>query len=120
MRKMTKAKLRKFRELYLKMRADIIRNLNSIDPELDLDGDDVDHVQGMALSEMSEKLSQRDLDRLNRLDAALQKIEDGTFGICEDCGDVIGEKRLEIIPGVELCVNCAEQEEIHLKAYAAV
>jgi DnaK suppressor protein len=118
-KRMTKAKLRKFKEMYQEMRDNIIRSINSTDKDLDLDGDDIDQVQGKALSEMQDRLSKRDLVRLTRLETALKKIEEGSFGICEDCGGVIGEKRLEIMPGTDQCINCAEQEEIQLRSYAS-
>jgi DnaK suppressor protein len=118
MRKMPKKTREKFKKLYLKMRADIVSSINNADNELDLAGDDIDQVQGKTLSEMQDRLSKRDLAKLNRLDTALRKIDDGSFGICDDCGCRIPDKRLEILPGADLCINCAEQEETHLKAYA--
>jgi DnaK suppressor protein len=60
------------------------------------------------------------VDRLNKVGAAnsiavtladveraLEKLEDGTYGICDDCGEAIGEERLEAIPWATLCINCA-------------
>ena len=46
--------------------------------------------------------------------SALQKIEDGSFGSCERCGEPIGEKRLEALPFARHCIDCqrvVEQEE---------
>ena len=40
------------------------------------------------------------------IDRALQKIEDGTYGICEQCGDVIPDARLQALPYAALCVSC--------------
>lgn len=40
------------------------------------------------------------------IDRALQKIEDGTYGICENCGETIPDARLEALPYAALCVNC--------------
>lgn len=40
------------------------------------------------------------------IDLALQKIEDGTYGICEQCGDVIPDARLQALPYAALCVSC--------------
>ncbi len=45
-------------------------------------------------------------DSLRRISRALEKINDGTFGICEGCGKEILEKRLRIDPAVRLCVEC--------------
>lgn len=40
------------------------------------------------------------------IDRALQKIEDGTYGVCENCGQTIPDARLEALPYAALCVNC--------------
>jgi DnaK suppressor protein len=40
------------------------------------------------------------------IDRALEKIEDGTYGVCESCGEAIPEARLEALPYAALCVNC--------------
>ena len=57
-------------------------------------------------------------DLVERIDKALAKIEDGTFGICEECGDEIGIKRLEARRVTDLCVKCKEDEEQREKEYA--
>jgi DnaK suppressor protein len=53
-------------------------------------------------------------DVLDQIDGALRRIEDGSFGQCEQCGMKIPKARLEAIPYSALCVQCASQrEEIH-------
>jgi DnaK suppressor protein len=44
---------------------------------------------------------------LDRIDRALAKLEDGTYGTCESCGRPIPEKRLEAMPDSVTCVECA-------------
>ena len=114
---MKKKDLLRFKKLYEDQRDEIIRKLNLVDNELDTEGDDVDKIQGNIISIVCDKLSKRDMLRLKKINLALQKIEDKTFGECESCGEFIGEKRLEIIPGVELCINCAEEEERERRIY---
>ena len=46
---------------------------------------------------------------LEDVEAALAKIEDGTYGICESCGGQIESARLEAIPTARLCMSCAVQ-----------
>jgi DnaK suppressor protein len=48
---------------------------------------------------------------LNALDEALERIEDGTFGTCFDCGGDIGRKRLEAMPHTTQCIACKTKEE---------
>jgi DnaK suppressor protein len=116
---MSKDTMEKIKQHYLKLRKDIVAGINlKTSGEIDIDGDDIDQIQGKAISAIAEHLSHRDLMRLSRIDAALAKIADGTFGQCEECGTPIGERRLIAIPGVETCVQCAEELERQAFAFA--
>jgi RNA polymerase-binding protein DksA len=48
---------------------------------------------------------------LTAIDEALEKIEDGTFGLCTRCGDPIAEERLEAMPYATKCIDCKRLEE---------
>jgi DnaK suppressor protein len=48
---------------------------------------------------------------LDQIDGALKRIEDGSFGLCEECGMKIPKSRLEAIPYAALCVRCTSQRE---------
>lgn len=48
---------------------------------------------------------------LRQIEAALRRIERGSYGICEHCGHPIGQARLEALPWAVLCIACQEQEE---------
>ena len=50
-------------------------------------------------------------DALDQIDGALKRIEDGSYGQCEECGTKIPKPRLEAIPYAALCVQCASQQE---------
>lgn len=45
------------------------------------------------------------------IDETLRKIDDGSYGICEECGEEIGEKRLKVLPTATLCRNCQDRKE---------
>jgi RNA polymerase-binding protein DksA len=45
-------------------------------------------------------------DQLEEIDTALQRIEDGTYGQCTNCGNSILPERLEALPQAELCIDC--------------
>jgi RNA polymerase-binding transcription factor DksA len=47
---------------------------------------------------------------LERTDRALAKLDEGTYGICDNCGQPIPERRLEAMPDSVLCVACAANE----------
>ncbi|MBF0564464.1 MAG: TraR/DksA family transcriptional regulator [Nitrospirae bacterium] len=57
-----------------------------------------------------QKLHQHKL-KLNKIDEALRKLADGSYGICEDCGLPISEARLKVLPYATMCVECKEKTE---------
>ncbi len=48
---------------------------------------------------------------LNRINVALRRIDDGSFGICSECGEPINRKRLEAMPWTSYCLRCQEEME---------
>lgn len=48
---------------------------------------------------------------LSKIEASLERIEEGSYGNCEECGAKIPKSRLNAIPYATLCVRCAEQQE---------
>jgi DnaK suppressor protein len=65
--------------------------------------------------DLSEDVSLRRLsahrENLQRIDEALRKFDEGTYGICEDCGEEIGGERLKILPFAIYCTDCQEKRE---------
>jgi DnaK suppressor protein len=65
--------------------------------------------------DLSEDVSLRRLsthrDNLQRIDEALRKFDEGTYGICEDCGEEISGERLKILPFAIYCTDCQEKRE---------
>ncbi len=58
------------------------------------------------------RIRDRERKLIQKIDEALKRVADGTFGVCENCGDEISEERLRARPVTTLCVNCkTEQEE---------
>ena len=55
---------------------------------------------------------------LKKIDKTLNKIDAGTFGVCERCEEPISIKRLEARPVAELCINCKEEVERVERGYA--
>lgn len=50
-------------------------------------------------------------ETLVKIDEALRKLDDGTYGICEECGQEISEKRLKVLPFAIYCKDCQEKKE---------
>ncbi|MGA1794248.1 MAG: RNA polymerase-binding protein DksA [bacterium] len=63
------------------------------------------------------RLRDRERKLLAKIDDALQRIEDGSFGICEECGKDIGLKRLKARPVVTLCIECKTKQEEEEKKF---
>lgn len=57
--------------------------------------------------EVLEDLGQAGLAEIERIDAALARIEAGTYGICATCGEPIAPERLDVMPDTPFCRNCA-------------
>lgn len=57
-------------------------------------------------SRLSTLIAQAD-SQLDEIQAALERVADGTYGRCDQCGTDIGEARLEALPATRLCVECA-------------
>lgn len=64
-------------------------------------------------SDRNFELRIRDRERklIKKIKKALERIEDGTYGICEECGEEIGVKRLEARPVATLCIECKARQE---------
>jgi len=63
-------------------------------------------------SELEKRLAleERLGESLNEVEHALQKYEAGTYGLCDSCGQVIEQARLEAIPQASLCLSCKAQQ----------
>ena len=57
------------------------------------------------------RLRGREQRLLKKIDEALERLDRGTFGICEACGEPIGIKRLEARPVTTLCIECKTRQE---------
>lgn len=120
---LTKKELQKFRELLEeKRRAVIDRARKTLDEDMSLDPDDRPDEMDLASSEYYQsfefRLRGREKFHLSKLELAIKKIDDGTFGICEICEEPIGKKRLEARPETSLCIQCKENQERDEKAFS--
>ncbi|MFO0606884.1 MAG: TraR/DksA C4-type zinc finger protein [Polyangiales bacterium] len=111
-----KERLKTFRELLEAKRAQILENAqNTLADEMTLDADDLPDEMDLASSEYLQsftfRLRGREKFLLEKVEHALEKIEDGSFGLCEECGEEIAIKRLEARPETNLCIRCKEEQE---------
>ena len=61
--------------------------------------------------EFTLSLMQSDEDTLDYIESAIERIEDGVFGTCEECSGPISKARLNAIPYTPLCIKCAQKQE---------
>lgn len=113
---MDKKKIGHFKELLLKHRQQIL-NVGLINKSEDLHvpqedlSDETDLASSLIQQQLNCTIRDREYAKLRKIDAALDRIEEGTYGHCEDCDEEIGMKRLENQPWAELCITHAEERE---------
>lgn len=113
---MDKKKLDHYKQLLLKQRQQILNVglLNKSDDlhvsEEDL-SDETDLATSMIQQQLNCAIRDREFVKLRRIDAALDRISEGTYGHCEDCEEEISAKRLENQPWADLCIQHAEDRE---------
>ncbi|HUG37388.1 MAG TPA: TraR/DksA family transcriptional regulator [Candidatus Limnocylindrales bacterium] len=79
--------------------------------------DEVDQMQATASRDVGLATRELLLDRVNRLCAALERLNDGEYGVCVECAEPIGPARLDALPEVQTCVRCqADLERIGRQA----
>lgn len=113
---MKKIKLEKFKKEFEKQLETIRSSVKEVN--VDVSGDDIDKAQADTASTLIESLSGRVRMKVIKIERALKKLNEGTFGECEQCGELINEKRLLIIPDTETCIECAERIEYLSKQFA--
>lgn len=106
----------KFKKILLLKRERLLANAQqTLETDMTLDAADLPDEMDLASSEYLQsfqfRLRGRERTFLSKIDQALAKIDEGSFGICEDCGEPIQPKRLEARPETNLCIKCKEEQE---------
>ena len=114
--------LKGFKKSLEEMRKQIIETARkTMEEESNFDTDDLPDEIDQASSEYAQSMAFRLLDRekllLAKINKAIQRISDGTFGLCERCEEPISVKRLEARPVTTLCIRCKEEQEKKEKSY---
>ncbi|MFC1643282.1 TraR/DksA family transcriptional regulator, partial [Myxococcota bacterium] len=73
--------------------------------------DEMDLASSEYLQSFTFRLRGREKVFLDKIQKALNKIDEGTFGVCDECGERISSKRLEARPETTLCIRCKEDQE---------
>ncbi len=113
----------KFKKILLAERDRLLNNSKaSIKNDLNISTDDLPDEADLAASEINQSLTfelrNRERVMISKINTALKRIQDGTFGECEACEEPIEKRRLEARPFSTFCVNCQEMHEHKEKVYA--
>ena len=119
---MNKVQLKKFKTLLTEKRDEIVKKAKqTLEEDMALDQNDLPDEMDLASSEYLQsftfRLRGREKVFLDKIEKALRKIEDGSFGTCEECSEEISIKRLEARPETTLCIRCKEDQERMEKDY---
>jgi len=117
---MNKRELKRFEKMLLDERARLLKSIRNIEDESRAEGN---RERSSDLSSYAESgtdnfeletalnIASSESERLAEIDDALQRIKDGTYGICEGSGKPIPKKRLEAFPAARYCVEYQEELE---------
>lgn len=112
--------LKKFKKILLDMKKELLQELNELEKKVDENPIDSSsevnpypiHPSDLGtdeeIRESNAEMYSRLCEKLKDIEYALQKINDKTYGICENCGKDIGLARLKTLPFSKYCIKCAE------------
>ena len=123
-KKFSKSDLKDFKKIVLKKKEELLSDLKHISDDTlrksqkEASGDISGYTYHMADvatdnydREFSLGLASGERKSLYELDDALKRIEEGTFGICDDCKSSIAKIRLKAVPSARLCIKCQQKRE---------
>ncbi|MGD8963929.1 MAG: TraR/DksA C4-type zinc finger protein [Desulfobacterales bacterium] len=112
---MTISQLLKFKKLLLKRKQEIFRQTAHLQLGREVDEgreiEIIDAAQKEDMMRLADHLIERGIEEIREINMALERMADGTYGICEICGKRIQSKRLKALPAARLCRECAGELE---------
>jgi DnaK suppressor protein len=112
---MRKETLNRFKKLFIAEKQKLLFSDRTMRGEFSMNADDrfdeVDQASTDVEQSMRMRLCNRETLYMKKVDEALRRIEEGTFGLCDSCEEEIGLKRLDARPTATLCVGCKEDQE---------
>jgi DnaK suppressor protein len=122
-KKLTKKELEHYKKKLLAERERILRELGRVTEAINESSEETEsakqsysnHLADIGTDFMEKEKNYYFADQegqyLKAVEAALERIKRGEYGLCMECGDVISEKRLEAVPAAELCISCKDKKE---------
>ena len=118
-KKLTQKELERYKQLLLEKRKEVLADLQSIEQNMFQDGGEISsmpvHLADIGTDNFEQEFSLELMEEakrtLHEIQLALERIEDGTFGICEGLGIPIEKERLDAIPWTRYSLEYARQKE---------
>lgn len=112
---MENEQLQRFKEQLDQMKVDIISDVEQTLTDMTSQNGNIPDANDRATVEADRgfelRLRGRERKLLDKIDHAIARIDDGTYGICNDCGEEIRLKRLEARPVAKFCIDCKTKQE---------
>jgi DnaK suppressor protein len=112
---MRKRELNSFRKLLTRRLEQLLmeaeKTRNTVKSNEEPSSDPMDQASDNVERDFMLRLRDRESKLIDKIKEALERIENGTFGICEECGEQISVKRLRARPMTTLCIECKHEQE---------
>ena len=117
---MTKTEVDRFRAALTARVAELERFTRNRDGiTVERSADQLDEIQAASQRALAVCNLDRDFDHLRDAQAALRRIEEGSFGTCQECDEDIHPKRLAVVPWATFCIGCQEAADGNLEEMRA-
>ncbi len=110
----SKGALESIKKKLVARKIELEEQLDNLSSEQVSDGqvqDQGDQALSSIMETLRSSLQNAEVEEYKRIAKALKMIDDGTYGICEDCSQAISEKRLKLFPNAVRCLLCQEAAE---------
>ena len=117
---MTKTELNRFQAILTAKVAELERfNRNREGITIERSADQLEEIQAASLRALAVSNLDREYNELRNVRAAIRRIEEGSFGTCQECGEDIHPKRLAAVPWATFCIRCQEAADGNLEEMRA-
>lgn len=117
---MNEKQLAKFRAQLEEMKENIINDVEQTLTEMTTQNGNIPDPNDRATVESDRNFELRIRDRerklMNKIEEAIGRLDEGTYGVCDSCGEDIAKKRLEARPVAKFCIDCKTKQEQREKA----
>ena len=100
------------RKILVTQKREVLQKIRGKKDDQDKQGGDfIDIATDSLEHELNYIFEERERDKLHNIEEALKRMQEGTYGECDDCGDDIDLERLKALPFTRLCLDCKSKQE---------